>query len=205
MIPRYSDHDYRTALFNLLPLGPIWSGFRGGVAAGLFLVLARVYSRNNERAASLINDLFPATTAAFLGEWEKTLGLPDSCTIGTPTQEERRAAIVAKLTDEGGSSLAYYRGLASLYGLTVTIEQFAPARAGILRAGQPCYGKDWAYAFRVALPQTEISDFRAGRNVAGEALRRWGGGYIECVLNKRRPAHTVLIFQYKRVNRGSKN
>lgn len=205
MIPRYSERDYLTALLNLLPLGTIWSGFRSGVAAGLFLVLARVYSRNNDRAANLITDLFPATTTAFMGEWEKTLGLPDSCTIGTPTQEERRAAIVAKLTDEGGSSVAYYMRLASLYGLTVTIEQFAPARAGILQAGQPCCGQAWAHAFRVALPQTEISNFRSGRSAAGEALRRWGGGYIECVLNTRRPAHTVLIFQYQRVNHGTAN
>lgn len=202
MIPRYSEQDYRKALLNLLPLGPLWAGFRSGAAGSLFLMLGRVYERNNSKAADLIADLFPGTTEQFLLEWEKTLGLPDSCVVSTQTQSERRAAVVDALTDEGGSSVAYYQRIASRHGVQISVRQFAPARAGVLRAGDPCYGSDWAYAWEVGLPQTVVSNFLAGRSCAGEPIRQWGAGYLECVLLKRSPAHTVLIFAYDGVDVG---
>ena len=202
MIPQYSAADYRNALLALLPTGPVWNRALSGGYSRLFTVLGRVYERNNARAVSLIADLFPGTTEQFLPEWEATLGLPDSCVTGRQTQAERRTSIITALTDEGGSSVAYYRKLAARVGVNITVQQFAPARAGVLRAGQPCYGRNWAYAWQVTLPKTLIIPFRASWNAAGEKLAQWGGGYLECVLSKRSPAHTVLIFRYEDVDSG---
>lgn len=196
MIPRYSAQDYRSALLNLLPLGPIWSGFRGGAGAALFLVLGRVYARNNERAANLISDLFPATTSSFLTEWENTLGLPDSCTGPLPTAEQRRNAIVAKLTDEGGSSIDYYRRIAAAAGFTVTIKNYTPFRAGLGRAGDPVRGEDWAFAWEIQSTGVAPVKFRAGQNCAGEPLANWGNGLLECLIRCRSPANTIPIFTY---------
>lgn len=197
MIPQYSAADYRNALLSLLPTGPIWNRSLSGGYSRLFAILGSVYERNNARAASLIEDLFPGTTEQFLPEWEATLGLPDSCVTGRQTQAERRVGIITALTDEGGSSIAYYRRLAARSGISISVRQFAPARAGVLKAGQPCCGQDWAYVWEVTLPKTLTLPFRASWNAAGEPLRSWGGGYLECMLSKRSPAHTILIFRYE--------
>lgn len=195
-LPQYSAENFRDALLHLLPLGPLWTRTKESNLGKLFLILGRVYQRNTARATALIRDLFPGSTASFLNEWEKTLALPDSCTGQLDTQKQRRGAIIAKLTDEGGSSVAYYLDLAAHFGVRITIEECAPARAGLLRAGQPCNGSDWAFAWDVSLRHLTITDFRAGLSTANDSLRDWQQGYIECLIRRHAPAHTCVLFRY---------
>lgn len=192
----YSAEDFRDALLRLLPSGLLWNRSKENGLGKLFHVLGQVYQDGTHRALSLLGDLFPGTTYHFIDEWEKTLDLPDSCMGDDGTPEQRRNAIIAKLTDEGGSSVRYYITLAQNLGVPITIEEFAPARAGVMRAGQRCYGRNWAFAWRVTIPRLVVSRFRSGRNTAGNRLRTWQRGYIECVIRKHSPAHTALFFRY---------
>ncbi|EFH09379.1 YmfQ family protein [Pseudoroseomonas cervicalis] len=193
-----SAADYRAALLALLPRGVIWrrdaGSDQGRVASGLATGVARLHAR----ALAVLADAFPATALELLPDWEETLGLPDQCSTGdgAGSLQQRRAQVVARLTAQGGQSVPYFIGVAAALGYQITIEEFAPARAGSLRAGQPLCGEAWANAWRVRAPQTTVVRFRAGQSQAGDALATWGNASLECTLRQLVPAHTVVLFSY---------
>ena len=92
--------------------------------------LAQVYVRQTARSRNLVVDAFPATTVELLPEWENTLGLPDPCAGPSPTLGQRIAQVVARLTDSGGQSVAYFVELARRLGYDITVTQYAPSRFG---------------------------------------------------------------------------
>ncbi|WP_264371585.1 YmfQ family protein [Kozakia baliensis] len=143
-----------------------------------------------------IGDVFPASTVSMLSEWESTLGLPDPCAGRSPTLEQRRSQVVARLTDSGGSSIAYYSGFALSLGYPIAITEYAPARAGLMRAGEPVRGEAWVYAWTVSAPGYTPVAFRAGQSCAGEPLQTWGNDVLKCEITARAPAHTVVRFGY---------
>ncbi len=160
----------------------------------LAAVWAPTYQRNSDRAANLITDAFPSTTTELLDEWEETLGLPDPCAGESPTIEQRRAQVVARLADSGGASVPYFIAFAATLGYDITITEYAPARAGVMRAGDPVCGEDWAYVWLIRAPGYTPIPFRAGQSCAGEALMVWGNTVLQCEITARNPAHTVVLF-----------
>ena len=70
-------------------------------------------------------------------------------------------------------------------GFTVTVDEFAPFRAGISTAGSPAYGPDWAHTWLVNVPSTDtLRYFRADNSDAGDALVTWGNAEMQCRLSK---------------------
>ncbi|MEZ7137239.1 YmfQ family protein [Komagataeibacter sp. SM21] len=193
-LPSFSTADFRSALLRLLPTGRIWSREPGSMPYQLAAVWAPTYQRNSDRAANLITDAFPSTTTELLDEWEETLGLPDPCAGESPTIEQRRAQVVARLTDNGGASVPYFIAFAATLGYDITITEYAPARAGVMRAGDPVCGEDWAYVWLIRAPGYTPIPFRAGQSCAGEALMVWGNTVLQCEITARNPAHTVVLF-----------
>lgn len=194
--PMYDAADYLSAMQALLPRGRAWPRHEDAVLTRTLGALAPVYARLHARANVLLADAFPGTSTELLPEWEATLGLPDPCSGPAPTLAARRAQVMARLAAGGGQSAEYFRGIAATLGYRVTVRQFAPARAGKLRAGQPAYGPAWAHAWRVTAPAVTVRRFRAGQGAAGEALATWGNRDLECALRRIAPAHTVLQFSY---------
>jgi uncharacterized protein YmfQ (DUF2313 family) len=86
--------------------------------------------------------------------------------------------------------------MAAALGVTVTVDEFRPFRAGVSSAGDALTNGDWIYAWRVHAPETSIQLFQAGGNAAGDALAKWGSEALECRLSRLAPAHTILIFVY---------
>ena len=193
-LPSFSTADFRAALLRLLPTGRIWSREPGSMPYQLATVWAPTFQRNSARAANLITDAFPSTTVELLTEWEATLGLPDPCAGDGATIELRRAQVVARLTDSGGASKAYFIAFARTLGYDITITEFAPRRFGI-RFGTPFGGDDWAYAWQVSIPSFSLTPRRFG-DVFGEPYATWGATVIQCEFEARKPAHTILLFDY---------
>ncbi|EHH68370.1 bacteriophage tail protein [Gluconobacter morbifer G707] len=152
------------------------------------------FQRLAEADADLLTEIFPSTTRELLPEWEKSTGLPDPCAGESPSFTQRRAQVVARLTDNGGCSKSYFIAFASALGFDITITEYAPARAGLFRAGEPAYGESWAFAWTVSAPGYTPIYFRAGSSAAGEALASWGNAVLECEIKERAPAHTVPLF-----------
>ena len=194
--PAYAAEDFRQAVLRLLPTGPIWPRDPDGLLYQVAFILGAAYARNVARANDLLVDAFPATADELLPEWESTLALPDPCAGPDPTLQQRRAQVVARLTDAGGCSVPYLVGYAATLGYAITITQFTPARAGSLRAGQAANGPDWAFAWRVNAPAVTAVRFRAGQSAAGEPLQAFGHAILECELRRLAPAHTIPLFAY---------
>lgn len=188
--------DLRATLLALLPTGPVWPRQDGSTLARSCAGVAAIAGRLQARAVGLLVDAFPATALELLPEWEATLGLPDRCAGAATTLQQRRAQVTARLTAQGGQSVPYLVAQAAALGYAVTVEEFVPARAGLLRAGQPLSGEAWAHTLRIRAPAVTVTRFRAGRSAAGEPLAAWGNAALECALRRLRPAHTVLLFAY---------
>jgi uncharacterized protein YmfQ (DUF2313 family) len=196
MAPAYTAADYLSALQSLLPRGHAWPRAPDAVQTSALAGLAPIYARQNLRANHLLVDGFPTTSVELLPEWEATLGLPDPCAGPAPTLQGRRAQVVARFTAVGGQSISYMKSFALSLGYTIDITQFIPARAGILRAGQPLCGNAFAHAWCVNTPLQSSFAFRSGLSMAGEPLTSIGNAVLECEIRKIAPAHTVVFFTY---------
>ena len=196
MAPAYTAADYLSALQSLLPRGHAWPRAPDAVQTSALAGLTPIYARQNLRANHLLVDGFPTTTVELLPEWEAALGLPDPCAGPAPTLQGRRAQVVARFTAAGGQSINYMKSFALSLGYAIDITQFIPARAGILRAGQPLCGNAFAHAWRVSTPLHSSFAFRAGLSMAGEPLTSISNAVLECELRKVAPAHTVVFFNY---------
>lgn len=194
--PNLTSADYLRAFQALMPRGRVWPKDPDAEQTAVFTGLTQIYARNTARANQLLVDAFPGTTYELLPEWEATLGLPDPCAGSAPTIQQRRNQVVARLANSGGQSIAYFVNFAAQLGYTVTITQYAQARAGMLRAGDPCNGYDWNFAWKVNAPLASLTNAVAGAMAAGDPLVAWGNNVLECEFRSVMPAHTVLIFAY---------
>lgn len=188
---RATQADYLRLLINLMPKGPAWSE-----ADPLLDGEAEELARLHNRVMDLMEEYDPRTTVELFGEWETEYGLPDPCLTTAQTLIERRAALVAKVFGIGGQSPSFYIAIAAALGFTITITEFTPFRVGAGAVGDHLYGTDWYFAWQVNSALNTIRDFSVGLSQAGDALRSWGNALLECVLNRIKPAHTVVIYSY---------
>lgn len=194
--PNYEASDFLRALQALMPRGRAWPREPDAVMTQVLTGLVQAYARHTARSNYLLVDAFPATAVELLPEWEATLGLPDPCAGPAPTVAARQAQVVARLTNSGGQSSQYFIEYAARLGYTITITEFAPARVGVSRVGQPLNGRDWAFAWQINAPLNTITRSRAGIARAGEPLAAWGNAVLECEIQEIVPAHTIPIFAY---------
>ncbi|MGU7784874.1 YmfQ family protein [Burkholderia sp. PU8-34] len=188
--------NFLSAIQALLPRGQVWSRDPDAVQTKTLAGIAPSYERNTARANYLLVDAFPGTTYELLPEWESTLGLPDPCAGESPTIQQRRNQVVARLANSGGQSIPYFETLAENLGYDSAIENHAPFRCGQSTAGQPVGNTDWFSAWTVHAPQSTVVRFAAGQSTAGEPLGAWGNAVLECEIRAIAPAHSVVLFAY---------
>ncbi len=196
LAPNYTAADFLKALQGLMPRGRVWPRASDSVQTQVLSALAPSYERQSARANYLLIDAFPAKAYELLPEWEETLGLPDPCAGPAPTIPQRQNQVVARFVGGGGPSIEDLIQFAANLGYTITITQFVEARAGQLRAGDPCNGAAWCFAWQVNAPLNTAVYALAGAMAAGDPLTSWGNAVLECELKSIMPAHTILIFAY---------
>jgi uncharacterized protein YmfQ (DUF2313 family) len=191
----------RNTLASFLPKGGAWpreiDSFLMKLVEGLGVEFADV----EEQVKLLIEEADPYTTLYTLADWERALGLPDECSNLATTIQERRLAVVAKYLNEGGQSKAYFQALAQAYGYTVTIEEFRPFVCGFGQCGvTPLMGgAEVRFYWRVKVTGPRATYFRVGVSQVGTdpLLKISRAEDLECIYNKLKPAHTILIFAYE--------
>lgn len=195
--PDYSRMEYAAALLALLPSGRAWPREPDAVLVQVVQGLAPTLERLGRRAAALMQDAPAGDLLELLLEWEETLGLPDTCS-GTLVGDvdSRRRAVRAAISARGGQSIPYFVGICTAMGLAVTVQEFASFRAGQSRAGSAACGEGWDYTWRITAQDTVIMPFRANQSVANDPLQYFGNRALECLLNRIKPAHTILQFAY---------
>lgn len=191
-----SAEAYRAQLQALLPSGAAWPRESNTVLARFLATLAEELARVDVRAEQLVDEADPRTTAELLADWERVAGLPDSCVMAAQTMQERRDALVAKLTNLGGQSRQFFIDLAARLGYSITITEFYPFQVGSSAVGDALNGDAWALAWRVNAPTTTVREFRVGGSAVGDALRSWGNEPLECAITSLKPAHTHVQFGY---------
>lgn len=188
----------RDDIVSLLPSG--WAlGFRGGYLDALIEAVAGIV-RNAELDTDQITvEMDPRSAYMMLEDFERVLG-PDPCGRDLPglTVSERRRMAHQRWTSTGGASAAYFISIAAKLGVTITIEEFWPSRAGRMRAGQALRPDGCQFVWRVSIPGVvSVRKFRAGSSAAIHRLGAFKVSDIECELRRLKPAHTVLVFKYQ--------
>lgn len=189
---------YSDQLRALLPPGRLWDSLRqdGSLADALIAALAQEFARVDGRSQALIDETDPRSVSELLADWEAFAGLPDACTGSLSTVGGRRGALLSRLTARGGQSQSYFVALAEQLGYTVTITEYRPPYAGLATVGDALTYGDWVFAWTVNAPQTTVSDAVVNAASAGEPLRSWGVQALECIIRRRRPAQTTVLFTY---------
>jgi len=192
-----SANDYLQQAQALLPPGPAWPRDADALVTRLLLGLSSEFTRVHDRAGSLLEEGDPRTTVELLLDWERVAGLPDGCVADADVElstAQRRAALRGRLAMLGSQAPAYFEALAANLGYGVTVVEYVPFDVGDTVDG-PVYGAPWAHAWGVRATLNQPVDFTATSTVA-DALSAWSNQVLECVLNRFKPAHTVLIFSY---------
>jgi len=180
-----TEDDYREGLRGLLPPGPAFDPELQPDVAQLLDSLAPELARVDVALDELQLEMNPATVSALLTDWEDYLELPDACTVpGSQTLEQRRQAVLDKLTASGAPQVAYYRRLAKQAGVTVTIEEFRPARVGPTVTGDFLYGDGWPWAWVASAPLAAYGTAEAAA--------------MECRLRLEAPEYTDVEIGYGR-------
>jgi uncharacterized protein YmfQ (DUF2313 family) len=149
-------------------------------------------------AEAMMVETDPRSADNFLADFERVLG-PDPCgrDAGGLSVGDRRRLAHQRWTATGGQSIPYLVGLAAKLGVSITIEEFWPSRAGVLRAGQPVRAEGCQFVFRVHIPGlVTVINFKAGVSRAGQKLGSFQISSIECDIRRLKPAHTQVTFAY---------
>lgn len=216
------------ALMAKLPLGEIWPRAAGTWIVRTMRALAGVVERWAQRVGRfLLWEAFPPTSFDLLPDWERVLGLPEPCLKAAQTLEERRQAVLEKLRRRpGGQSRAYYTAIARRLGYHVdepsphavpleapfeagridqiTIQEFRPFMFGVSSLGDPTWAfapPRMRYVWIVSVPGIRLSWFRFGSSSLGQDphLEINRAEDLECILQKYKPAHTRLFFNYENI------
>ncbi|WP_303674770.1 YmfQ family protein [Vampirovibrio chlorellavorus] len=190
-----SAKDYYEQIKKLKPSGQAWPDEDDLTQNRLLQALADESARIDERADDLSDELDPRVTLELLMDWERTAGLPDPCTGLAQTVELRRQAVVDKLNARGGQHKQYFIDLAARFGFVISITETWPTTAGM-----PCgigdYGDTWLHYWEVNAPLDTIRHTKTGIGSCGDPIRSWGNEILECLINRYKPAHTIVIFTY---------
>jgi uncharacterized protein YmfQ (DUF2313 family) len=212
---RRSGRDYAQALLALLPWGQAWPRDPGSTLVLSCNGLADYWGFVDGRAADLLErESDPRATTELLTDWERNWGLPDPCIKNPPSDYGlRRIALVAKMTLLGAQSRAFYIDVAKKLGYTITITEHSPYMCGVSRCGDQSgiYNPDdptrsfWQlgppeirFYWIVHVDSMGLYKFYVDASVCGiDRLLRIGiAEDLECILNRWKPAHTLIIFDY---------
>lgn len=198
---RRSGEDYGYALLSLLPVGQAWPRDPRMPMARFCAGLGEIWGRVDAAAWNLVDvEAQPLSTFLLLPEWERMAGLPNPCVTEPSTIGERRAALVERLTAEGGQSRAYFINVAARLGYDITITEQAPFMCGLSQCGggDQIGSEEIAFYWWVRVFSQRVIWFEMGLGQCGRDpfARISRAEDLECVLNQYKPAHTRIIFSY---------
>ena len=218
---RRNGDDYFPQFLGLFPQGIAWPREPGGVLYEFVKGLSQIWGFVDSRAGDLLErESDPRKTIEILDWWERAWGLPDPCFPAATTIGERQKMLVLYMTWLGGQSRAYYTELMKWLGFTIEIKEFAPFMCGVSRCGDTrpsiidAEGKrqvDTSKQFRWYIGPPEmrffwsanvgsvsVTWFRAASGQAGvdPHLRMGIPADLQCLLNRWKPAHTQLVYDF---------
>lgn len=195
--------QYRDAILKLFPKGKVWFAEPGSLLYSLAWGAGDELARLQARALQLIEEADPRTTQEMLADWQRAMGLPDSCCPPGQSSAQQRFEVIVRFKGGYGNSPQAFINIAADLGFTVMVTPwFAPFQVGSgyatnCKVGGALTNGDWRYAFKInGQLNGVVSHFQVGRNVVGDRLASWGNTQLECKISQAAPAHSIVVFAY---------
>ena len=132
---------------------------------------------------------------SLLEDWERVYATPSLClqSIGL-TRTQRVSAVINKINEGGTFTKAKAIEIAANFGYTITIneQRFREYATGY---GLPYAGCEWNFVWYVSTINNTISPRNYGDEY-GAGYREWGNLVLECVINAKVQADTLVQFIY---------
>jgi uncharacterized protein YmfQ (DUF2313 family) len=229
MIPdrhvRRTGKDYVEAFLNLLPQGEAWPRWPQTTLYKTIAGLCEYWGFVDGRAADLLEiETDPRIAQEMFTDWERNWGLPDPCFFGeNQSLAMRHAILMLKMTMIGGQSREFFITVASWLGYTIHITEYSPYICGIsmcgdtrqqeLEAGGDGSKMRWQlgppeirFYWTVHIDNARLTWFRTqiiGGEVGVDPHLIIGLAVdLECLLNRWKPAHTMIVFDYSSMQTG---
>lgn len=207
---RRGADDYAQGLSALLPRGVAWNRDPTSITAAAIRGLAGILAYFDGRAADFLEyEADPRYTIEMLPDWCRNFGIPDACSVGEPMNNDvLRAALVGKMTMQGGQSRAFFIQAAAGIGYTVTITEYAPFMCGVSMVGDTRNAAGdyrWSlgppelrFFWTVHLGKTRLTWFRCSAGQCGvDPMLRIGLAVdLQCMFQRWKPSHTEVVFDY---------
>lgn len=222
---RRTGDDYAQAFLTLLPQGQAWPRHPESTLVRACTGLNEYWGFVDERAADLLEtESDPRKATELLSDWERNWGLPDPCFFGTQQSlASRHRVLMLKMTLLGGQSRAFFVHIMSLLGYDILITEYAPYMCGISKCGDTSQDEiaiggapgnmrwylgppEMRFYWSIGVGQVRLQWFRTAI-VGGEVgvdphLIIGLGGEVPCFLERIKPAHTQIVFDYSSLQVG---
>jgi len=157
----------------------------------------RTLDRTDASVANVRDSVSPGHAVELLPDWERVCGLTPEA--GSP-YAQRLAAVLAKLRETGGLSIAWFIKLAASLGYDVSITEFTAFYVDFsCTDADALYEADvhWVWHVHIAGGTTRTYLFYVDAACVDEALMSFADPVIEAVFNDLKPAHTFAVFDYE--------
>jgi len=158
--------------------------------------MSKEHTRLVVRSLELLAEMDPRKAVELLQAWAEVMDMPSPCFPTEQTGEALALAVAREMTVEGGQTVDRFVERAAEMGYTVTIEELDAARTGVTTCGEPLRGEEWIHVWKGTSNGTPTEYARTGSARCGDKLVTRHQFDLECVIEKEKPAHSLVIFEY---------
>lgn len=194
VVANHTEAEQAQSMANYLPGGQLfYAKNKQGTRLRNFLDgMAKELFRADNYLAVLGQEIIPDETQKFVDEWERVVGIPDSCFDGTGTIAQRRRNILIKLASLGVQTAEDFEALAALFGVTATVEAAGPHAEFPMEFPFLMFtGDDAKFTILVTFALNESNAFPL---TFPAVLGDEGIGILECLFTKLKPANCDVVF-----------
>lgn len=193
----HSKEQHAQSLADLLPNGPLYGGknVEGTNFRDLLTGLAIEFQRCEQLLNEVSSEYDIKTTENFIEEWERAVGIPDSCFSTNDTIENRRLHVLIKIAAPGVNTRQDFINLAAMLGFDIDIQYLPEVEF------YPPY--DVPIDLIYGIPESRYVWIVVGAGVVANvppydvpfSLIDGTGTIIQCLFEKLKPAQTKIIYR----------
>lgn len=185
---KHTLDEHANILADFLPNGPLFEAKK--IADSNFRELLRGFAGELFTAEGYIktfdDEYSPLKTVLFIEEWERALGIPDSCFLATGSIDERRTHILTKLASLGIQTTADFVDLGLVFGKTLVVEALDEMTSPPIAVTYP------DARFTIVITGAELTAGFPPYDVP--FTPESSESVLECLLNKLKPSNSKIIF-----------
>lgn len=149
---RRSQADFLRLIWRILPPGTVFNKKEDSWEGRFFGAIAAIAATFHGRKEDLIDETDPTKTSEMLPDFESVYGLPEFGQPVPPTEDERRAVLLAKWRFKGSQCETFWIAYAAEMGVTITIVKHFPTYAETSYCEDILYDDFWRWIWEVHYP-----------------------------------------------------